>query len=73
MSGAGLDLLALRGGIPAVTPRDRSCPRTNGCACLLIWCKACFHQSPADLQAIIAVGRGDQPLKDLKFPLRQVR
>jgi hypothetical protein len=35
--------------------------------CLFVWCKACFHQAPADLQAIIAVGRGDQPLKDLRF------
>ena len=33
----------------------------------LVWCKACRHQAPADLQAIIAVGRGDQPLKDLRF------
>ena len=28
---------------------------------------ACCHQAPADLQAIIHVGRGDVPLKDLKF------
>jgi hypothetical protein len=30
-------------------------------------CKACHHQAPADLQAIIDVGKGDRPLKDLKF------
>jgi hypothetical protein len=36
--------------------------------CLLVWCKACFRQSPADLRAIIdVVGRGDVPLKDLRF------
>jgi hypothetical protein len=28
------------------------------------------HQAPADLRAIIAVGRGDTPLKDLKFRCR---
>jgi hypothetical protein len=28
---------------------------------------------PADLRAIIDRGRGDVPLKDLKFRLRQVR
>ena len=30
-------------------------------------CKACSHQAPADLQAIIDIGRGAVPLKDLKF------
>ena len=35
--------------------------------CLLVWCSACHHQVPADLQAIIDVGGGDVPLKDLKF------
>jgi hypothetical protein len=35
--------------------------------CLLVWCKACHHQAPADLQAIIDAGRGDVPVKDLKF------
>ena len=33
--------------------------------CLLVWCKACHHQAPANLQAIIDRGRGDVPLKDL--------
>jgi hypothetical protein len=33
----------------------------------LVWCKACNHQAPADLQAIIDAGQGDRPLKDLKF------
>ena len=35
--------------------------------CLLIWCKSCPHRAPADLQAIIDAGRGDVPLKDLRF------
>jgi hypothetical protein len=35
--------------------------------CLFVWCKACHHQGPADLQAIIDAGKGDVPLKDLKF------
>jgi hypothetical protein len=32
-----------------------------------VWCKACHHQAPADLQAIVDAGRGDVPPKDLKF------
>jgi hypothetical protein len=39
----------------------------DGWLCLLVWCTACHHQSPANLQAIIDSGRGDVPLKDLKF------
>jgi hypothetical protein len=35
--------------------------------CLFVWCKACHHQGAADLQAIIDAGKGDRPLKDLKF------
>ena len=35
--------------------------------CLLVFCKACHHQAPADLQSIIDSGRGGVPLKDLKF------
>jgi hypothetical protein len=35
--------------------------------CLFVWCKACFHRGSANLQAIIEAGRGDEPLKDLKF------
>jgi hypothetical protein len=34
---------------------------------VLVWCKACHHQVPADLEAIIDAGQGDRPLKDLKF------
>jgi hypothetical protein len=36
-------------------------------ACVLVWCKAIN----ADLQAIIEAGRGDVPLKDLKFRCAQ--
>jgi hypothetical protein len=33
--------------------------------CLLVWCKACGHQSPTEnLQAIINARKGDVPLKD---------
>jgi hypothetical protein len=35
--------------------------------CLLVWCKACHHQAPADLQALLDAGRGEVPLKDLRF------
>ena len=34
---------------------------------VLVWCKACHYQAPADLQAIVDAGRGDEPLKDLRF------
>ena len=37
----------------------------------LVFCKACHHQAPADLQSIIDRGRGGVPLKDLppvRFP-----
>jgi hypothetical protein len=35
--------------------------------CVLVWCKACHHQAPANLQAIIDGGRGDVPLRSLRF------
>jgi hypothetical protein len=35
--------------------------------CLLVFCKACHHQAPADLQSIVDSGRGGVPLNDLKF------
>ena len=38
-----------------------------GFLCVLVWCKACHHQAPADLQAIIDARRGDEPAKDLRF------
>jgi hypothetical protein len=41
--------------------------RQDAWLCLLVWCKACHHRAPADLQAIIDMGRGDVPLKDLRF------
>jgi hypothetical protein len=39
--------------------------------CLFVWCRACHHQAPADLRAIIAGGQGDRPLKDLRFRCAQ--
>jgi hypothetical protein len=33
----------------------------------LVWCKACHHQAPADLLALIDAGRGDVPLIRLRF------
>ena len=35
--------------------------------CLLVWCKACRHQAPTGLQAVVDAGRGDAPIKDLRF------
>ena len=34
---------------------------------LVVWCKSCRHQADADLQALVDSGRGDVPLKDLRF------
>jgi len=35
--------------------------------CWSVRCKACGRRGPADLRAIIEAGKGDVPLKDLKF------
>lgn len=35
--------------------------------CLLVWCTSCHHQAPADLRALVDAGRGDVPLRDLRF------
>jgi hypothetical protein len=48
-------------------PTARSTLPQDSWLCWLVWCRACFHQMPADLQAIIVAGQGDRPLKDLKF------
>jgi hypothetical protein len=48
-------------------PTARSMLPNDRWLCLFVWCKACHHQAPADLRAIIAGGRGDVPVKDLKF------
>jgi hypothetical protein len=34
---------------------------------LSVSCRGCLHRALADLQAIIDAGRGDVPIKDLKF------
>ena len=39
----------------------------SGWRVVFVWCKACHHQGPADLQVIIDAGQGDRPLKDLRF------
>jgi hypothetical protein len=48
-------------------PTARSMLPQDGWLCVFVWCKACHDQAPADLRAIIAAGRGDRPLKDLRF------
>jgi len=45
-------------------PTARTMLPNDGWLCLLGWCKACHHQAPADLQAIVDAGR---PLIHLKF------
>ena len=48
-------------------PTARTMLPNDGWLCLWVWCEACDHGAPADLQAIIDAGRGDVPVKDLKF------
>jgi len=48
-------------------PTARSMLPQDGWLCLFVRCRACFHQAPADLQAIVDAGRGDDPIKHLKF------
>ena len=54
-------------GSPHDLPTARSMLPNDSWLCVFVWCKACHHQAPADLQAIIDAGRGDVPVKDLKF------
>jgi hypothetical protein len=49
-------------GLPTVRSTHRA-----GYLCVLVWCRACRRQSPADLGGIIDSGRGDLPLRDLTF------
>jgi hypothetical protein len=40
---------------------------------VLVWCKACRHRADADLPALIAAGRGDTPLRELRFQCTRCR
>src|SRR4029079_19193604 len=48
-------------------PTARTMLPQDSWLCLFVCCRACFHQAPANLQAIIDAGQGDRPVKDLKF------
>jgi hypothetical protein len=48
-------------------PTARTMLPQDSWLCLFVCCRACFHQAPADLQAIIDAGQGYRPVKDLKF------
>ena len=48
-------------------PTARTMLPQDGWLCLSVRCRGCLHQALADLQAIIDAGRGDVPIKDLKF------
>jgi hypothetical protein len=48
-------------------PTARTMQKQADWLCQLVWCKACHHEAEADLQAIIDAGKGDVPLKDLRF------
>jgi hypothetical protein len=47
-------------------PTPRSTLRDSS-ACVLVWCKACRHQADADLEKLVADGRGDVPLIHLRY------
>lgn len=34
---------------------------------LHVWCKACRHAADADLERLVSEGRGDTPLRELRF------
>jgi hypothetical protein len=34
---------------------------------VMVWCKACRHQRDADLPGLVAGGRGDVPLVEMRF------
>jgi hypothetical protein len=52
----------LRATVRLPTPRSRL---RSGYLDVLVWCKACQHQSEADLQKLVA--EGDVPLVHLPF------
>ena len=41
--------------------------QATGYVVVLVWCKSCRHQDVADLEALIAAGRGDAPLINLRW------
>jgi hypothetical protein len=51
-------------------PTPRSTLRNDAGAEVLVWCKTCQHRSKADLEKLIAEGRGDVPLVHLPFRCR---
>ena len=51
-------------------PTPRSTLRNDSGAQVLVWCKACGHQAEADLEKLVAEGRGDVPLIHLPFRCR---
>jgi hypothetical protein len=34
---------------------------------VLVWCKACRRRADADLAELVRIGRGDTPLRSLRF------
>jgi hypothetical protein len=49
-------------GLPTVVTTQ-----ATGYVVVLVWCKSCHHQGPADLAALIAAGKGDVPLISLRW------
>jgi transposase-like protein len=51
-------------------PTPRTALRTRYVR-VLVFCNSCRHQADADLGAIVAAGRGDMPLSELRFRCSQ--
>jgi hypothetical protein len=51
-------------------PTPRAALRTRYVR-VLVFCNSCRHQADADLGAIVAAGRGDMPLTELRFRCSQ--
>lgn len=55
---------------PGCMPDDLPTPRTTlraGYVRVVVWCKACKHQREADLPALVDAGKGDVPLRELRW------
>ena len=53
--------------MPDDLPTARAMLPQSAWLCLLVWCRSCHHQAPADLEALVDAGRGDVPLVELRF------
>jgi hypothetical protein len=63
------DGLTMTDNLPTVRSTHRA-----GYLCVLVWCKACHHQAPADLQASMATAEGSAvPVHQVRQPAHRQR